>query len=218
MSEKKHNKGRLGAIYYIIFFMIISAVFCSSLHAHSDCPPISCLGSGVDKFNVTYAAPSMFTCGNLGCHYQYPVNIGKAKFNLFVKDKCEPGEIVDILVSFEKTTTEFHGFEITAQDFYFDRLVGTFINVEGGDDTQIIGSEHFVTHTKKGTSQKFWHVKWQSPPANTFVANPVRFYAMGIEANNDGTSMGDYVYKATRLVTVEKKKIQKPQVRTIKKK
>ena len=40
---------------------------------------------------------------------------------------------------------------------------------------------------------------------------------MGIEANSDGTSMGDYIYKATRLITVEKKKVPKPQVRTIKK-
>ena len=46
---------------------------------------------------------------------------------LFVLDKCAPGEIVDILVSFKQTNTEFHGFQITAQDSYYgDRLVGTF--------------------------------------------------------------------------------------------
>lgn len=38
------------------------------------------------------------------------------------------------------------------------------------------------------------------------MANPVRFYTMGIEANNDDTPMDDYVYKATRLIVVEPKK------------
>ena len=57
---------------------------------------------------------------------------------LFVLDKCEPGEIVDILVSFKQTDTEFHGFQITAQDSYYgNRLVGTFINVGDDEDTQV---------------------------------------------------------------------------------
>ena len=46
----------------------------------------------------------------------------------------------------------------------------------------------------------------------------MKFYAMGVEANNDETSMGDYVYKATRLIVVESKKTPKPQVQPIKKK
>ena len=95
--------------------------------------------------------------------------------------------------------------------------MGTFINVGDDDDTQVEAGGRFATHTKKGTQQKFWHVKWQAPPASFLVANHVKLYAMGIEANNDGTSMGDYIYKATRLITVEKKKVPKPQVRTIKK-
>jgi len=198
--------------------MITSGVFCGSLHAHSDGAPLNCVGAGIDKFNVMYAANSSFTCGVLGCHYQYTVNAGKGKFKLYVVDKCEPGDIVDILITFEKTDTEFHGFQITAQDSYYgSRVVGTFINVGDDDDTQVEAGGRFATHTKKGTQQKFWHVKWQAPPASFLVANHVKLYAMGIEANNDGTSMGDYIYKATRLITVEKKKVPKPQVRTIKK-
>ena len=165
-----------------------------------------------------FAAPSLYTCGNLGCHYQYPINSGKGKFMLFVLDKCAPGEIVDILVSFKQTNTEFHGFQITAQDSYYgSRLVGNFINVGDDEDTQVEAGGRFATHTKKGTSQKFWHVKWQAPYADFFVANPVRFYAMGIEANNDETPMGDYIYKATRLIVVEPKKTKKEQIRVIKK-
>ena len=211
-------KSRVKGICYTIVCMLVAVIFCSSLLAHSDGAPLSCLGAGIDKINVMFAAPSTFTCGNLGCHYQYPINSGKGKFMLFVLDKCEPGEIVDILVSFKQTDTEFHGFQITAQDSYYgNRLVGTFINVGDDEDTQVEAGGRFATHTKEGTSQKFWHVKWQAPSADFLVAKPVRFYAMGVEANNDGTAMGDYIYKATRFIVVERKKVKKEQVRVLKK-
>ena len=206
-----------GICFIIILGMFSSGIVCNSTFARSDGAPIACLGAGIDKFNVLFAAPGWYTCGNLGCHYQYPISSGKAKFMLFVLDKCAPGETVDILVSFKQTNTDFHGFQITAQDTYFNRLVGTFINVGDDEDTQVEAGGRFATHTKKGIKQKFWHVKWQAPPADFWVANPVRFYAMGIEANNDDTPMGDYVYKATRLLVVEPKKTKKEQIRVIKK-
>lgn len=218
VGKQRIMKSRLKRINYIMLCIFVSGIFCSSLYAHSDGAPLVCLGSGLDKLNWLLAAPGTFTCGNLGCHYQYPIGSGKGKFMLFVLDKCEPGEIVDILVSFKQTDTDFHGFQITAHDNYLgNRLVGTFINVGEDEDTQVEAGGRFATHTKKGTSQKFWHVKWQAPPADFFVSNPVRFYAMGVESDNDGTPMGDYIYKATRLIVVERKKVIKEQVRVIKK-
>ncbi len=215
-SSLQGHKRKLKGICIIILCMLVSGMLCNSLYARSDGAPLNCLGAGIDKINVLYAAPSSFTCGVLGCHYQYSINSGKGKFMLFVLDKCEPGEIVDILVSFKQTDTEFHGFQITAQDSYYgSRLVGTFINVGDDEDTQVEAGGRFATHTKKGTSQKFWHVKWQAPPEDFFVVNPVRFYAMGVESNNDGTAMGDYIYKATRLIVVERKKVKKEEVRVI---
>lgn len=208
---------RVGLVTQIVLFFIAIIMSCNMLFAHSDAPPLYCLGSGIDKLNVRYAAPGSYTCAVLGCHYQYTVNSGKGKFKLYVLDKCKPGEIIDILVTFEKTDTEFHGFQIAAQDNYFNRLIGTFINVGDDEDTQIEAGGLFASHTKKGTGQKFWHVKWQAPHAGFWVANPVRFYAMGVESNNDGTSMGDYVYKATRLIVVESKKTPKPYVQPVKK-
>lgn len=205
--------------YVMLFGIFILDMLSAPVYARSDGAPLNCLGAGVDKINVLYTAPSGYTCGILGCHYQYSVNSGKGKFMLFVLDKCEPGEVVDILVSFKQTNTEFHGFQITAQDSYYgSRLVGNFINVGDDEDTQVEAGGRFATHTKKGTQQKFWHVKWQAPFSDFFVANPVRFYAMGIEADNDGTPMGDYIYKATRLIVVEPKKAKKGQIQMIQKK
>lgn len=218
MRKEKFMKGQLKGIYYTILCIFVSCILCNSLRAHSDGAPLVCLGSGFDRYNWRFAAPGTFTCGNLGCHYQYPIDSGKGKFMLFVLDKCEPGEIVDILVSFKQTDTEFHGFQITAHDNYLgNRLVGTFINVGDDEDTQVEAGGRFATHTKKGTSQKFWHVKWQAPSPDFYVSNPVRFYAMGVESNDDGTAMGDYIYNATRLIVVESKKKKKEQVHVRKK-
>lgn len=218
MGKERFMKSRLKEIYCIVLCIFVLGMFCISLYARSDGAPLNCVGAGIDKINILFAAPGTFTCGNLGCHYQYPINSGKGKFMLFVLDKCEPGETVDILISFKQTDTDFHGFQITAHDNYLgSRLVGTFINVGDDDDTQVEAGGRYATHTKKGTSQKFWHVKWQAPPADFFVSNPVRFYAMGVESNNDGTPMGDYIYRATRLIVVEPKKMKEGQVRILKK-
>ncbi|MBI5309158.1 MAG: hypothetical protein HZB37_12730 [Planctomycetes bacterium] len=120
---------------------------------------------------------------------------------------------MDILVSFEKTNTDSHGFEISANDRYYNQIVGNFINPNNDEDIQVIGSGLFLTHTKKGTNQKAWHIKWQAPPADFVVQNPVRFYAMGVEGDNDGTAMGDYIYKAARLIEVVPIKAKKEQIR-----
>lgn len=199
----------------IVFLLcvLLSTLFCKVTYAHSDGAPIACLGSGDNRYSHRFYPPrSTFTCGNLGCHYQYPIDCGSAKFKLFVVPICEPGAIVDILISFEKSNTETHGFEITAQDRNENRIVGNFI-IGDAEDVQIIGAGLFVTHTKKGNAQKTWHIKWQAPPADFVVQNPVRFYAMGVEGNNDDTAMGDYIYKATRLIEVVPIKAKKEQIR-----
>ncbi|MFO0794580.1 MAG: Reeler domain-containing protein [Candidatus Brocadiaceae bacterium] len=208
--------GSFHKFVYVILCVLTLTIVCHSLYAHSDGAPIGCIGSGSNRYSHLFYAPrSTFTCGNLGCHYQYPIDCGSGKFTLFVVDKCESGQIIDILISFEKTNTEIHGFEIAAQDRYYNRIVGTFIVDD--DDTQVIGGGLYVTHTKKGTNRKYWHVKWQAPPADFLVQNPVRFYALGVEGNDDGTAMGDYIYKATRVIEVAPKKEKKQQVRIIKK-
>ncbi|MCF6149324.1 MAG: hypothetical protein E3K37_11785 [Candidatus Kuenenia sp.] len=195
-------------VFYSFIVVLISVFILLSQHtsANSDGAPLACVGAAKTKDGVQLYPPAFATCNILGCHYQYTVGSGKGKFMLFVLDTCEPGEIVDILVSFKKTDTYYHGFQIAAQDRYFNRLVGTFINVGNDDDTQVEAGGLYATHTKKGTNRKYWHVKWQAPPEDFWIANPVRFFAVGLEADNDGTAMGDYVYSATRNIIVAPKK------------
>ena len=133
---------------------------------------------------------------------------------LFVLDKCAPGEIVDILVSFKQTNTEFHGFQITAQDSYYgNRLVGTFINVGDDEDTQVESRWEVCDPYEKGDSAEILACKMAGAFFRLFCGQSGRFYAMGIEANNDDTPMGDYIYKATRLIVVEPKKAKKGKFR-----
>lgn len=202
---------------FIVFLISVFGVLSQHTFAHSDGAPLASVGAAQDKGNWRFYAPAFHTCNILGCHYQYTVGSGKGKFMLFVLDRCEPGEIVDILVSFKQTDTYYHGFQITAQDRYFNRLVGTFINVGDAPDTQVEAGGLYATHTKNGTNRKYWHVKWQAPPEDFWVANPVRFYAVGLEADNDGTPMGDYVYRATRNIVVESKKLRNAQMQLLRK-
>ncbi|MDR4508307.1 MAG: hypothetical protein MRJ65_08750 [Candidatus Brocadiaceae bacterium] len=199
------NFWKIFSILVVCFFA--SSIYCNPSRAHSEGPPLACVGAGEENNNrnVRFYPPGNATCGHVGCHNEYSMATGKGKFMLFVLDKCEPGEIVDILVSFKMTDTDYHGFQITAQDMYFNRSVGTFLNVGNDADTQIQAAGRYAAHTKKGTTQRYWHVKWQAPPPDFWVANPVRFSAMGLEANNDGTSKGDYVYGATRYIIIEPK-------------
>jgi hypothetical protein len=213
MTAQKFTKAGLKTIYFLLTMSVfVFGIFCCQVRAHSDGAPLGCVGSGVDKVVLLCAAPGNYTCGITACHYQYTIGSGKGKFMLFVLDTCKPGEIVDILVSFKQTDTDYHGFQIAAQDRYFNRLVGTFINVGDDDDTQVEAGGLYATHTKKGTKQRFWHVKWKAPPKDFSVANPVRFFAVGVEANNDGTSLGDYVYIANRTIVVKPERTKKEEV------
>lgn len=206
---------RVANYAFIVFLISIFVLLSQHSFANSDGAPLANVGAATTKDGWILYPPAFSTCNILGCHYQYTVGSGKGKFMLFVLDECEPGEIVDILVSFKKTDTYYHGFQITAQDRYFNRLVGTFINVGGDDDTQVEAGGLYATHTKKGTNQKYWHVKWQAPPEEFWVANPVRFFAIGLEADNDGTAMGDYVYSATRNIIVRSRKFRNMQMQQL---
>ncbi|MBM4054727.1 MAG: hypothetical protein FJ264_08670 [Planctomycetes bacterium] len=197
---------RVTVYSFIVFLVSVFGVLSRYSFANSDGAPLACVGSARTKDGQLLYAPAATTCNILGCHHQHIAGSGKGKFMLFVLDTCEPGEIVDILVSFKKTDTYYHGFQIAAQDSYFNRLVGTFINVGEVEDTQVEAGGLYATHTKKGSNRKYWHVKWQAPPRDFWVANPVRFYACGVEADNDGTPMGDYVYSATKNIIVTPKK------------
>lgn len=211
MVDERSIKAGIKGVFCLILCIFTFSLFCRSLLAHSDGAPLGCVGSGVDKVSWLFEAPGNFTCGITACHYQYSVGSGKGKFMLFVLDRCEPGEVMDILVSFKQTDTDFHGFQIAAHDKYFNRSVGTFLTT--GDDAQTQAGGRFATHTKMGTNQRYWHVKWQAPPEDFCVANPVRFFAVGVESNNDGTPMGDFVYTTNRTIVVKPKKITKEKVR-----
>jgi len=203
-----YRRIKIGSVF-IVFTAFLFMHTWNYLHAHSDGAPLACVGAGRASFYNRVYPPGNLTCNALGCHDQYMIDSGKGKFMLFVLDQCKQGEVVDILVSFKKTDTDYHGFQITAQDRYFNRLVGTFMSVEDDEDIQVDGGGHFATHTKKGANRKYWHVKWQAPPEGFPVANPVRFYAVGLESDNDGTARGDYVYRTTRGIVVKSKKTQK---------
>src|SRR4029079_17212748 len=59
------------------------------------------------------------------------------------------------------------------------------------------GARQYIEHTAAGTfvgqqNSASWTFNWTAPPTDI---GPVTFYAAGNQANNDGNTSGDYIYK-----------------------
>ncbi len=142
------------------------------------------------------------TCNADGCHNTYSLDSGNATFSIKAPATYKPGKMVKIKVSFTNSSGKLHGFQMTAVDANGER-VGKFKKI--GNTNQVIPpNDHrglesadknkYIEHTSKGIKKKIWKLKWKAPRN---AADPITFYAAGIEANGDGIPNNDYVYTAT---------------------
>ncbi|MBI2470887.1 MAG: hypothetical protein HYV59_06545 [Planctomycetes bacterium] len=138
------------------------------------------------------------TCAST-CHTSFSVNSGSAKFSISLPSSpYKPGQILDITVTFENTSTSIHGFEITAVDAANNK-VGTFAAKD--DKTQTESYDNlYAAHTRIGTAESQWTVQWTAPTAS--VSSPITFYAAGNEANGNSTISGDYIYTDTATISL----------------
>lgn len=171
---------------YFVFVAGIMGTSASAIFAFSSGPPDGRTGSPADSFN---------TCKAVGCHDTYVLNSGSATFSITAPANYTLGADVPISISFGKSSTLKHGFELSALDAN-NKHVGVFSSVD--DKTQTNTSTDFIKHTLAGDSQAgnaSWNVKWTAPASA--VEDPVTFYAAGNEANGDFTHDGDYIYTTT---------------------
>ncbi|HEY0722671.1 MAG TPA: PQQ-dependent sugar dehydrogenase, partial [Pyrinomonadaceae bacterium] len=93
------------------------------------------------------------------------------------------------------------GFELTVLDTASDEKAGELQNTDGL--TQVLNNagpgsaRQYIEHTAAGTfigqhNGASWTFNWTAPPIDV---GPVTFYAAGNQANNDGNTSGDYIYK-----------------------
>jgi uncharacterized repeat protein (TIGR01451 family) len=134
------------------------------------------------------------------CHV--PPDAGTGHISITAPQTYVPGQTYQITVTHSNPdlTRLRWGFELTALDTS-DEKAGNLQNLDGL--TQILNNagpgsaRQYIEHTAAGTfigqqNGASWTFNWTAPPTDIGV---VTFYAAGNQANNDGNTSGDYIYK-----------------------
>ncbi|MEK6283549.1 MAG: PQQ-dependent sugar dehydrogenase [Acidobacteriota bacterium] len=134
------------------------------------------------------------------CHV--PADAGTGHISITAPQTYVPGQTYPITVTHTNSdpTRLRWGFELTVLDTS-DEKAGDLQSVDGL--TQLLnnqgpgGARQYIEHTSAGTfvgqqNGASWTFNWTAPATDV---GPVTFYAAGNQANNDGNTSGDYIYK-----------------------
>jgi len=160
---------------------------------------------------ATGAPPAEGTCADadVGCHSDFAVDSGSGVFGITALNSTPgqytPGDTVDMRIDLQQAGQMRWGFQLTVINSAGDP-VGTILrseptrtSVQSGQ-----GGRQYLTHTPLGTDSNTanvspgWTFKWRAPAAGE---GAVTFYAAGNAADGDGTSLGDYVYTWSVVLT-----------------
>lgn len=157
----------------------------------------------------TGAPPFEGTCADPACHDSFAEDSGPGGFAIShvtsTPGEYTPGDTVDFQIHLQQTGQRRWGFQVTAINSSGDP-VGTILvseptrtHLESGP-----GGRQYLTHTTLGTDSNTvdaspgWTFKWRAPGSG---AGTVTFYAAGNAANADGTSLGDYIYTLSQVLS-----------------
>src|SRR6185369_6757758 len=135
------------------------------------------------------------------CHV--PPDAGTGKISITAPQTYIPGQTYPITVTHtnpDQTRLRW-GFELTVLDTASDEKAGELHSVDGL--TQVLNNagpgsaRQYIEHTAAGTfigqhNGASWTFNWTAPAIDV---GPVIFYAAGNQANNDGNTSGDNIYK-----------------------
>src|SRR5262245_40729285 len=178
------------ALTAIIGFLLTHNMGTRPVHAFSAGPPAGYTG-----------APSEEPEACAECHV--PADAGTGKISITAPQTYVPGQTYPITVTHTNSdqTRLRWGFELTVLDTSADEKAGELHNIDGL--TQVLNNagpgsaRQYIEHTAAGTfigqhNGASWTFNWTAPATD---AGPVIFYAAGNQANNDGNTSGDYIYK-----------------------
>src|SRR5882724_8737924 len=143
-------------------------------------------------------APGEFTCAE--CHV--PPDAGTGQITITAPQTYVPSQTYPVTVADINADPTRHrwGFQLTALDPGDDKAG----NLQSTDVfTQVLnnqgpgGSRQYIEHTSAGTFRgqqngASWTFNWTAPATDVGF---ITFYAAGNQANNDGNTSGDYIYK-----------------------
>jgi uncharacterized repeat protein (TIGR01451 family) len=135
------------------------------------------------------------------CHV--PPDAGTGTISISAPQTYIPGQTYAITVTHNNPdpTRLRWGFELTVLDTASDEKAGELQSTDGL--TQVLNNtgpgsaRQYIEHTAAGTfigqqNSASWTFNWTAPPVDV---GTVVFYAAGNQANNDGNTSGDFIYK-----------------------
>lgn len=146
-------------------------------------------------------APGETTC--MACHRTLPANLWPNEFIINAPETYTPGQTYQITVEhrapFSPTRLRW-GFELTALTLSDNTKAGELASTS--DFTSVLNgtgaflNRQYIRQTSAGTFAEqsggaSWTFNWTAPATDV---GPVRFYAAGNQANNNGANTGDQIY------------------------
>jgi len=189
--------------YKLFRLIILSALltgFSGFLLTHNaGAPPVHAFSAGPPAGYTGAPQEEPEACAE--CHV--PPDAGTGKISITAPSTYVPGQTYSITVTHinPDPTRLRWGFELTVLDTASDGKAGELQNPDGL--TQVLNNagpgsaRQYIEHTAAGTfigqqNGASWTFNWTAPAIDV---GPVIFYAAGNQANNDGNTSGDYIYK-----------------------
>ena len=174
----------------VVGFVLSHHIGTRTVHAFSAGPPAGYTGAPGEEPEA---------CAE--CHV--PPDAGTGKIAITAPQTYVPGQTYPITVTHTNAdpTRLRWGFELTVLDTASDEKAGELQSPNGL--TQILNNagpgsaRQYIEHTATGTfigqqNGASWTFNWTAPAVDV---GPVTFYAAGNQANNDGNTSGDNIYK-----------------------
>jgi aldose sugar dehydrogenase len=189
----------LWLIRLIVFASALAGLAGFLLTHNAGTPPVHAFSTGPPAGYTGAPQEEPEACAE--CHV--PPDAGTGKISITAPSTYVPGQTYAITVTHTNPdpTRLRWGFELTVLDTASDEKVGELQNTDGL--TQVLNNagpgsaRQYIEHTAAGTfigqqNGASWTFNWTAPPIDV---GPVIVYAAGNQANNDGNTSGDYIYK-----------------------
>ena len=183
---------------FILLPSLLAAVLGLVLSSNSVTQPVQAFSSGPPAGYTGAPGEVQEACAE--CHV--PADAGTGHISITAPQTYVPGQTYQITVSHSNPdpTRLRWGFEFTALDTS-DEKAGDLQSLDGL--TQVLNNagpgsaRQYIEHTAAGTfvgqqDGATWTFNWTAPPTDV---GHVTFYAAGNQANNDGNTSGDYIYR-----------------------
>jgi uncharacterized repeat protein (TIGR01451 family) len=197
MAKTKQNQ-RVQIARPLLLSAILTLLLGFALSSDQSTGPVHAFSSGPPAGYTGAPAEVPEACAE--CHV--PPDSGTGHISITAPQTYIPGQTYPITVTHTNpdATRKRWGFELTVLDTS-DEKAGELASLDG--TTQVLsnagpgGARQYIEHTSVGTfinqlNTASWTFNWTAPSTDIGI---VTFYAAGNQANNDGNTSGDYIYK-----------------------